>query len=116
MNTPQTDAHLDEQLKLSHTYSVTPEFARNLERELAGFNSLLLREKAETARLNVQIDKMNQQTREDYSELKKQDEFIARLFAAGNDMKAHLEPRRIGYSIAARETVEAWDKAITKNE
>lgn len=33
-DTPNTDEHLAEQLRVNHTYSVSPDFARELEREL----------------------------------------------------------------------------------
>lgn len=45
--------------------------------------------------------------------LREAEEKLEKLRVAGEAMKTHLEPRRVGFSTAARESVEAWDRVIS---
>lgn len=51
--------------------------------------------------------------REDTDEMRKQDALIQRLLVAGERMKAQLEPRRVGFATAARESTEEWDRVVS---
>lgn len=62
---------------------------------------------------NAKIEKQREQQREDTKELEQQDALIASMHAAGNAMKVHLEPRRVSFSRAARESTEAWDSVVS---